>query len=452
MSIRKITAAFVLLTALVGCVTLAQAPAPAPTGAAQIIQTVVSPPPPSGKSLLSPSDFTLLGYYNVQTNGNDSPYGQALTGRVVNGDFRLLTLTGGNSGTGGRLHEISLTGKAFGANITTPTRVWAAIGGLNNFSALWWDEVGQRLWTSATIDYTITQRQVQVFTRTLNNDGTVANLHGPVGLQGIPEKRAYGGCLAVPTWFRTAYQANPYLCGWGGYTSLVAQSGAASLGPTIYTMPDPAGYVNSTEVSTASYRVIADNVWGTTHSDWYASGAPTAGDRGSRLTIPVNYFDGGDPRQNPSSRPTVPPVAGAHWLSPAPDGNGRFVWGDSYYNTGVWIDGPTKQGFLLVASLCGGSCWYQTSTLAYDSRVFELHIFDPNTLGQAATGTLAPWKVKPASMTQLTLAGMGLSYAGNGPIGNIGGATYDPVTKRLYLIGFGVSTFWTRVFVFQVNA
>jgi hypothetical protein len=176
------------------------------------------------------------------------------------------------------------------------------------------------------------------------------------------------------------------------------------------------------------------------------------GDRGSRLTIPVNYFDGGDPRQNPGSRPLDPPRRGAEWLSPADDGLGRFVWGDSYYNTGVWIDGPARHGFLAVASLCGGSCWYQSSTLAFDRRVFEVHIFDPQTLGASAQGKRRPSEVAPAGMGELDLPGMGKAWGGNAPVGNIAGATYDAQTKQLYLIGRGVNTFFARLFVFSVNA
>lgn len=96
------------------------------------------------------------------------------------------------------------------------------MGGLNNFNALWWEESRSRLWTTACEDYTNIAHQVQIYTRTLNDNGTVSNINGPVGLQGINAKRVYGGAQAVPGWFSGAIAGvGPYVVGWGGYTSLV---------------------------------------------------------------------------------------------------------------------------------------------------------------------------------------------------------------------------------------
>src|SRR3954465_11275207 len=39
----------------------------------------------SDKALLSPSDFRLLGYYDLKTNASNSFYAQGLTHRYVNG-------------------------------------------------------------------------------------------------------------------------------------------------------------------------------------------------------------------------------------------------------------------------------------------------------------------------------------------------------------------------------
>src|SRR5262249_48799541 len=62
------------------------------------------------------------------------------------------------------------------------------------------------------------------------------------------------------------------------------------------------------------------------------------------------------------------------------------------------------------------------------------------------------WDVGPGWMTELTLPGLGFGKEGNTPVGNVGGATYDPLTKRLYLIGFGVNKVWSRLYVFSVTA
>ncbi len=388
------------------------------------------------RALLSPADFRLLGYYDIQTNGQDTTYAQGLTHRYVGGDLRFL-----NFQHASRLDEFSLAGKEYGSVITSPTRSWNRIGGMGDFKGFWWDEAKARLWSVSATDYTAEALPVRIFTRTLNDDGTVGDVRGPVGLRGIPAKRVYGGAQPVPAWFQQQYGVGPYVVGWGGYASLVASGGTASMGPTMYAIPDPSGYANSTDVPARAFKTLMDNSSGSTQGDWYDRRSPSGFDRGSRVTIPLNYFDGGDPRPNPNTPPTGPPDRRGQWLSPSPDGFGRFVWGDSYYNTGQWIDGADKHGFVMVASLGGGKCWYQSSTLEFDRRVFELHIFDPVTLGEAARGKLSPWKVKPASMTELTLPGLGGTWGGNVPVKNIGGATYDAVTKRLYLIGFGVNDF-----------
>jgi hypothetical protein len=413
----------------------------------------------SSKPVLAPSDFTYLGSYDVQLNGTDSPYGQGLTSRYMAGDFRLLTIDyDSNTGGSAYIREFSLAGKSYGDLIDTPTNLWASAWGSGNYSmvgwffGLWWDAAHNRLWTTHGPDYTAINYPVDIYVRTLNDNGTVSNVVGPVGLSGLPAKRVFGGAQPVPLWFQQQYGVGPYVVGWGGYTSLVAEGGVASMGPTMYAIPDPASY-GGREVPVASYKTLMDNFGGTVNRDWYPSGSPTSYDRGSRLTIPINYFDGGDPRENPTTPPTLPPLSSSQWLSPSPDGAGRFTWGDAYYNTGQWIDGPNKQGFIAIASLCGGRGYYMSSSLHYDSRVFELHVFDSAKLGEAAIGARPIWKVKPSSMTQLTLPGLGATgLGGDSPLGNIGGATYDPSTKRLYLLGMGVNSYYNRLYVFQVNS
>jgi hypothetical protein len=215
------------------------------------------------------------------------------------------------------------------------------------------------------------------------------------------------------------------------------------MGLMMLAIPDVTTYKENSVLPTRDFKILADHRSGTVAPDWYADRKPTRFDRGRRNADVVNYYDGGDKRQNPNTPPSGPPAAGAQWLSPAPDGFGRFVWGDSYYNTGCWIDGPRKGGFVVIGSFARGKAYYQTSTLNNSGRHAELQIFDPNDFGKVLQGKLSPRKVQPAASKLLTadLAPLGLLIpsSGNNPSGAVAGATFDPVTRLLYLWCPGVN-------------
>ncbi len=367
---------------------------------------------------LRSESFTLDGYVDVRTNGNDSTWGQALTHRYVDGELRFLTIA-----LRGQLHEFRIAGTAPGATVITPTARWnlGPTDALNNFNGIWFEQAKNRLWITSAQDYTNENHRAKVTIVTLGDNGrvTVAKRF----TLNVPAKRVYGGCNAVPAAL-VEQLGGPYVCGWGGYTSLVNQGGGASIGPTMYSIPDPDTVKDG---ATVRARTILD----------------AAGQRGVRLTIPTNFFDGGDPRQNPSSRPSGSPARGADWLSPNRDGQGWMVWGDSYYNTGVWI-GTT---YAAVASLCKGGCWYQSSTLAYDGRQFELHLWDGASLGRDRLQ-------RPSVMSELALPiDNDRIWGGNTPTGNIAGATFDETTNRLYMIGFplGSDDYTGRLYIFNVK-
>lgn len=388
-----------------------------------------------GKALLGVQDITYLGYYDVQTNGRDTTYAGPLTSRYVNGEFRLLNLQLSNE-----LHEISLAGRAFGARITQVTNRWllGSVGfyGMNH---IWWDEAKQRLWSTSAVDYTVETIPGQIYTRTLNSNGTVSNIHGPIGLQGIAAKRMYGAATAIPAWFQSQYGVGPYAVGFGGYTSLMRQGGGAVLGPTMYCIPEPTSFAPRTEIPTAQYRIAMD----------YGIDK-----RGIRLSVPENYFDGGDPRPNPTgnnTRPTVPPVSTAGWLSPDVNGFGRFVWGDTYGGGATFVEGPTKRGFIMIASVGIGKCWYANSTLNFDARGAEFHIYDPTHLGQVIQGQRAKDAITPVGMKILGE----MSQPWSRPTGNGPGLamTYDPLTQRLYILvgGGGIDAYHNRVLVYHLS-
>lgn len=365
------------------------------------------------------TDFTYETYREIRTNENDSTYSQGLTHRYVGNELRFLLLTGGRSG--GILHEFRLP--ASGAQTQTTGR-WDLNGTgafLGNFHGIWFEQDKGRLWVTSATDYTVENHPARVTLIELGSGGSVRVLKQ--FFLDKPAKRVYGGCHAVPAALISRLGGS-YVCGWGGYTSLVMQGGGASIGPTMYAIPDPDTIAHG---ATVRARTVLD----------------AYGSRGVRVTIPRNYFDDGDPRRNPSTRPTSAPVSTASWLSPNGQGLGWMVWGDSYYNTGAWV-GTT---FVAVASLCKGSCWYQSSTLAFDGRQFELHTWDGTRLGSDPL-------TRPSSMRELTLPiANSRVWAGNSPTGNIGGATYDSVSGRYYMIGFpfGSDDYTGRLYSFRVG-
>jgi hypothetical protein len=353
-----------------------------------------------------------------------------LTHRYVGSDLRFLTLN-----VHGVLDEISLSGKSYGDGINTITNKWdlTGTGALSNFQGLWFNAETNRLWVTSSGDYTNVFVPAHVTMMTLNDNGSVSNVKH-VNIGAIPEKRVYGGCQRIPAAYRASL-GGEYVCGWGGYTSLVGQAGGASMGPTMYAIPDPETFAAG---GTMTVRTLLDT---------------SGNNRGLRATIPLNYFDGGDRdasgnlRLNPTTPPTLPPSPLGSWLSPNAQGLGWFVWGDSYYNNGMWISTPTKQGFVMIAALGTGKCWYMNSTLHFDGRTQELHIWDPAKL---ANGPLT----RPDSMSELVIPGRVIgSWEGNVPQRNISGATFDPYSSRMYLVSYpdGPSIYTGRLYVYQVN-
>jgi hypothetical protein len=211
----------------------------------------------------------------------------------------------------------------------------------------------------------------------------------------------------------------------------------------MYALPDPANFANGTTIAAGGFKTLMDF-------------APASSYRGTRVTLPKNYLDGGDPRPNPSTPPTDPPISSAQWLSPRADGKGWWTPCDSYWNTGQWIDTPTKHGFVAILSAFGGRVYYMSSDVWCDTMQFELHIYDPAQLGRVAQGLAQPNQIAPTYMVELTLPGM----SNQGERANltnamaIGGATFDAVSKRLYIMGMGINHYTTinRLFVYQVNA
>ncbi|MEO8484167.1 MAG: hypothetical protein ABI634_18290 [Acidobacteriota bacterium] len=366
------------------------------------------------------SSVTLDTYWDVQTFGSNTSFMRGLASRHVNGELRFL------SGTHtGLLQEFRPGSTPATGRITAPTNQWNISAVTGDFYGIFYEEAKDRLWVSASIDYgdSGTYYPSRISTLTLNADGTVSNVK-TVSLEGVTSKRIYGGVLAVPAAINTALGGKcPYMVGWGGYTSLAQQVSRAAMGPSVICIPDIAGYADGAVIPAGAFKVLLDT--------------PTD-QRGTRVTRPDNYFDGGDAnaqgvrRENPQTPPTSAPYAGAAWLSPntvasqGPIGANLFVWGDSYYNN-AFFNGNT---LVLVAAVCGGKCWYQNSTLHFDTRLQEVHAWDGTKLG---SNTMR----RPDSMAELVLPrGIVGSWDGDVPMANISGVTVDSATGTPYAIGF----------------
>jgi hypothetical protein len=411
--------------------------------------------PAEEKALLTPDDFKFVGSYPF-TAENQATYGMGLTCRRVKGQLRFLTVSY-DGPVKARLIEFALPEKV-GQKITALTGSWGdiwspapcpGIGGGDQYG-LWLETLpdgSERLWTTHCTDYPddkgiiVTQA---LAVRTLKDDGTIADLKGEYGFAGVGQRAIYGGVQPIPKWFRDKYGiSQPYAVGWGGYTSRMAQGLVPSMGLMALAVPDVTSYKANSVIPAKDFKILADHRSGTTNArDWYALKKPSGFDRGRRNADVKNCFDS-DPK-------------GAQWQSPAPDGHGRFVWGDSYYNTGCWIDGPNKGGFIVVGSFAKGKAHYQDSTLHNEGRHAELQIFDPNDFGAVLKGTKLAWAVQPAASKLLTqdLAPLGLLFpkGGNNPFGAVAGATFDAKEGRLYLWCPGVGGgYGCCLAVYEVN-
>ncbi|MGH7171120.1 MAG: hypothetical protein ACRELG_12650 [Gemmataceae bacterium] len=427
----------------------------------------------AGEVLLTPSDFTFVGSYPFSAD-NQATFGMGLTHHRVKGQLRFLTVSY-EGAVKARLIEFALPEKV-GQKIARLTGSWDDIwspaphpnlGGGDEYG-LWMESLpggSERLWTTHCNDYPADGTKpgqascpLAIAVRTLKSDGKISDLAGEYGFEGVGQRAIYGGIQPIPQWFRRKYDIHqPYAVGWGGCAARMAQGLVPSLGLMALAIPDPTTCAANSTIPTKDFKILSDHRSGTMHSrDWYAKGRPTSFDRGRRNADVINYFDGGDKRQNPSSPPSDPPAARAQWQSPAPDGFGRFVWSDSYYNTGCWIDGPKKGGFITIGSFAKGKAFYMSSTLYNSGRHAELQIFDPHHFGEVLQGKKDPWAVQPVASKLLTadLTPLGLLFpnGGNNPSGAIAGATFDAKTGFLYLWCPGVNKkYGCCLVVYKVN-
>jgi len=436
-------------------------PAPAPAPA----------PNPTRRVLNAATDFTYLGSYqggDYKISYSGEVFGDALTHRYVNGELRFL-FTGYNGDGTHDLREFVLpnspmqqyrtdngyNGYVAGSIIapaTSYSRMWNFWGDTICHKSLWWEESEQRLWSGSGFDYPQGDigsdgTQVLYNRKVPNSPGMCTDLSGWYGVEGIGQRAMWGKLQKIPQWFRTQNNLPKYVSLSGGYTSLVARGLHPALGPMIVALPDMQGvytpqqyYTDGPNIPASDVTILVDTRSATTQDDWYANGFENRSkDRGVRVTPVENYYDAGDPRHNPSTRPTEPSIGS--WQSPAPgdpNGWGRWVWGDSYHGTGNWIDDDSgirnRHGIVYVFRGSKGKAWYQSSSGAADGVGMEIHVFDPADLALVKAGTLPAWKVRPSSILDIG----NLIAPGVVAINRVG-ATYDAFSKRLYVMTFSES-------------
>lgn len=416
--------------------------------------------PPGGggtKTLLTQADFNFLGWWGLNYGGEFS-YGKGLAHFYNNsGQLRFFAID--NSNGNGAIRVLTPPASFSSETSTSSTIGWSSVSGLaystGRIYGLQYDIAAERLHIHAAIDYPsdpqLPQTDVGNYV-SISPSLTVGTVSGRYGIENVTARRLYGGMIKVPAWFQSAFGVGGYAMGFGGYASRMT-SARVSMGPYLAAVPDVDATIGLGGGSYTAAQVkllmnAGDNAAGGT--DWYAgtgNTVPTTYDRGHRIAgRHLNFYDTG------GAYPSTPSPS---WAT-GPEGNGRFTWGDSYYSNCVWLDGTSKHGLLMVPVVHLGNTWYQTSTLNWDDKGVEFHIFDPDKLGEVAAGTRASCNVQPSSMwVPADIPTRGSGATGNGQGDTIAGVTFDPTTSRLYLRRTFASGFWPntrdRIYVYEVN-
>jgi len=391
-------------------------------------------------ALLTIDNFTYLGYYDFYLEGLDSPYVTGVAARVVSGNTQIYTW-GHELSPGDQpppLYRVDLAGRSYGDLITSPSASFTGMPNKQQNYNIWWDDGGSRLWTVQSPSYTTTVYPTDIEAFTIGSS-TLTKV-AQVSLEGINSKRVWSGAMSVPASYQSSMGIGPYVAGLGGYTSLVAAGGGASMGPAMFAMPDPSGYSIGAQIPASAFSVLAN--YGVN---------PV----GSPLSVMTMYTDTVSyPHLDATGRPDVPPdmplFSGAD-----PYGLGYWTWG-AKYSGGFWHDtkGVVLAGLFPAAGSeygAPGYSWYAGSNIWADALQFEVHVYDPADLLRVKNGTLAPDALRPKNL--FTLSPVFEDYRHN----DLGDglhttATYDPVLKRFYILQYkGGGVYINRLHVYQVS-
>lgn len=460
--------------------------------------------------LLQPSDITYLGYYDLNIGIGDPFYGTTIAVRYVSGQPRMIvSIFPGNGQSTRTIAEVDIGSATLNSTITSTINTWVVDCTQGGTQPVWeygwsgqgptygacesilWDSTNNYLLRSSFIGYpqagVLNQAWLDVLSVPSSGGAITRVKRLNVGAS-LMDTRIGGGFSEIPSTFQSTYGVGPIALGTGCYTSLVANyPGGAPMGFTTYAVPNYSGYSNG---STLPITTMAshDALSGTTNLGkkmWFGYtftqtgtktftstevNAPGGNPAYNGVTVPTGTFtsaaavvgpvdylySGSDPRGNGQngSQPTWDPV----YINPT--GNGTtygnigsdqtwFAWND-YYGGHAFIYGSsfTKRGIIAVGFFTGGALWYSNSSVASQDRHLEMHIFDPDHLGQVVQGSRAAKDVQPTSYKLVTDAPVQSVSAGYPCV------SWDSTAKKLYVSWPTVysGSFKTRVLVYSVNA
>lgn len=291
-------------------------PPPGPVDPGGVVETFPEPSPyPTGgdgtASLFNPTtdlvfekfyDFNpLIGQYEsiAQMSG--------FTGRMVNGEPRMLVSTSGSYDVFPTVYEFALTGLVAGGHIN-PLRVTNAWKGEDLFADMpFKPTAGVQGWDSLTVDKDGNLWHVginfggggapaPISRRKPGPNGSVTDFKW-ISLEGVNSVTVFGGVVDLPKWLQDKYGLGPRAAGFGG--GLIQYATEQSLGLYAVAFPEIDKYANGETIKAVDLQKLADHTSGLPKVDrWhppYSPSSPGPFDRGHRMRGKHSDFTcGGD--------------------------------------------------------------------------------------------------------------------------------------------------------------
>lgn len=295
----------------------------------------------STQRLIVASDWTFLGGFKLPPlyPTADRDYARGLTIRYRSGNFRLMTLVKGDNATNGQavhLYEFSVptlqsaVASYQDAPITTHygSTLWGGrmdAGGPSDtqkdYRSLYWDETLQKLFFVACSGYSNTTKNI-IGVATLNDGAPTSSTSTGMWRFDNMSYKAIKGILPVPASKQSLVGGRRLLAGFGGYESIIA-AGPAHMGPAAVAFDPTAMIAATADTAVSGGLVLASHPYGLNkyQSPYY----------GVRST---SYYSSMAWDWNPDA------------------GTGYFTSADSIDQSAVWIETPTRRGFVIWSSQC----------------------------------------------------------------------------------------------------